>query len=79
MQHASPAEADMLQTGYMRLVGEGKASATANSSVHGVKTGTQQADRQADSDTDVTDGMGLTYQAMAITSSDAPTPVAFET
>ncbi len=62
----------MLQTGYLRLVGGG-ASATASVLGDGRQKG-QQQDQNAQP---AQEGMGLTYQAMAITSEDAPVPVAF--
>ena len=70
LKTADTEEADMLQTGYLRLVGGG-ASATASVQGDGRQKG-QQQDAQP-----VQEGMGLTYQAMAITSEDAPVPVAF--
>ena len=67
-------EADMLQTGYLRLIGGG-ASATA--SVQG--DGRQKREQQHNGDAKpAQQGMGLTYKAMAITSMDASVPVAFE-
>lgn len=76
LQNATPAEADMLQTGYMRLLGGGKPS---KSSLQGGEASAGQAQEgQAAGDPDIPEGMGLTYQAMAITSSNAPVPVAFE-
>ena len=71
LENASPAESDMLQTGYLRLIGGG---ASAAASVQGAET--QKA--EAHTGTDSQEGMGLTYQAMAITAQDAPVPVAFE-
>lgn len=71
LQKASPAEADMLQIGYMRLIGSGAPKTSPLASADG-------ASGDAGVDSDAPEGMGLTYQAMAITSSDAPTPVAFE-
>jgi hypothetical protein len=69
LKTADADQADMLQTGYLRLVGEG-ASATASVQGDGRQKGEQQ-------DQPAQEGMGLTYQAMAITSEDAPVPVAF--
>lgn len=68
LQNASPAEADMLQAGYLRLVGGG---ASASAAVQGLE-------KQKSEGVDSQEGMGLTYQAMAITAQDAPVPVAFE-
>ena len=65
-------EADMLQTGYLRLVGGG---ASAIASVQG--DGRQKGQQQDQNAQPAQEGMGLTYQAMAITSEDAPVPVAF--
>lgn len=78
LQNATPAEADMLQTGYMRLVGGGKPSPPAGTILHGVEAAQKQSEGQEDSEADTPDGMGLTYQALAITSSTAATPVAFD-
>lgn len=73
LKSADADEADMLQAGYLRLVGGG-ASATA--SVQG--DGRQKGEQQRNEDAKPTqEGMGLTYKAMAITSVDAPVPVAF--
>ncbi|DBA72425.1 TPA: hypothetical protein ACH3X2_010456 [Trebouxia sp. C0005] len=72
LKTADADQADMLQTGYLRLVGGG-ASATA--SVQG--DGRQKGEQQDQDAQPVQEGMGLTYQAMAITSEDAPVPVAF--
>ena len=64
----------MLQTGYLRLVGGGVSSAA---SVQGA--GMQKGEQQQNQDEQPEqEGMGLTYQAMAITAADAPIPVAFE-
>ena len=75
LQKASPAEADMLQTGYMRLIGGGAPKSSPLASPDGA-SGDAGTDGGG---LDEPEGMGLTYQAMAITGSDAPTPVAFET
>lgn len=72
LKSADADQADMLQTGYLRLVGEG---ASAKASVQG--DGKQKGQQQNQSAQPVQEGMGLTYQAMAVTSEDAPVPVAF--
>ena len=74
LKTADADQAEMLQTGYLRLVGGG-ASATASLQGGGKQKGEQQQDADAKPEQE---GMGLTYQAMAITAEDAPTPVAFE-
>ena len=71
LQHADAEQADMLQKGYLRLIGGG-ASATA--SVQG--GGTQKAQEEGAQPAE--EGMGLTYQALAVTAEGAPVPVAFE-
>ena len=74
LQHADANQADMLQTGYLRLIGDG-ASATA--SVQGVdRQKGEQAEEKGTQPEE--EGMGLTYQAMAITAADASVPVGFE-
>ena len=74
LENADADQADMLQSGYLRLVGGG-ASATA--SVQG--DGRQKGEQAQQEDTQpAEEGMGSTYQAMAITAQDAPVPVAFE-
>lgn len=78
LQNATPAEAHMLQTGYARLVGGGKSSPPTGTALHGVGAAQKQPEGQKNSNTDTPDGMGLTYQAMAITSSTAATPVGFD-
>lgn len=72
LKSADADQADMLQTGYLRLVGGG-ASATASAQGDGRQKGEHQ-DQDAQP---AQEGMGLTYQAMAITSEDATVPVAF--
>ena len=73
LQNADPDQADMLQTGYLRLVGGG---ASAHASVQG--TGRQKGDQPQEQDDETTqEGMGMTYQAMAITQAAAPSPVPF--
>ena len=74
LQHADADQADMLQSGYLRLVGGG-ASATASVQGDGRQKGEQAQQEDAQP---AEEGMGLTYQAMAITAEDAPVPVAFE-
>lgn len=74
LKTADADQADMLQTGYLRLVGGGVSSAA---SVQGA--GMQKGEQQQNQDEQPEqEGMGLTYQAMAITAADAPIPVAFE-
>ena len=73
LQHADADQADMLQTGYLRLIGGG-ASATA--SVQGA--GKQKAEKAQEGTQPAEEGMGLTYQAMVVTAQDAPVPVAFD-
>ena len=72
LQHADADTADMLQTGYLRLIGGG-ASATASG------VGRQKGEKAQEEQTQTEEeGMGLTYQAMAITAADASVPVGFE-
>ena len=73
LQHADADQADMLQTGYLRLIGGG-ASATA--SVQGVAK--QKGEKAQEGPQPEEEGMGLTYQAMAVTAADASVPVGFE-
>ena len=73
LQNADPDQADMLQTGYLRLVGGG---ASARASVQG--SGRQKGDQQREQGAETAqEGMGETYQAMAVTAADAPPPVPF--
>ena len=74
LQHADAEQADMLQTGYLRLIGGG-ASATASVQGGGTQKG-QEAQEEGAKPAE--EGMGLTYQAMAVTAEGAPVPVAFE-
>ena len=63
----------MLQTGYLRLIAGG---ASAAASVQGV--GKQKGENaQHEGAKPEEEGMGLTYQAMAVTAANAPTPVGF--
>ena len=64
----------MLQTGYLRLVGGG-ASAQASIQGAGRQKGDQQLEQQDEAP--APEGMGLTYQAMAITAANAEPPIPF--
>lgn len=74
LQHADAQQADMLETGYLRLIG-GSASATASVQEGSVQKGKKAQEEGAQP---AEEGMGLTYQAMAVTPDDLPVPVAFD-
>ena len=73
LETAGADQADMLQTGYLRLVGGG---ASAQASIQGA--GRQKGDQQPEQhEAPAQEGMGLTYQAMAITAVNAEPPIPF--